>query len=406
LKTIFGLVAAALLVVLAFKFFEPVFVWRSGWESLPTGAAAIDSQTADGWGAAGAELDAWLAAARSKLDAPSLSAAISVDGVIVWAGAAGHADIEQGAAATPSTIFRLGSSSKAVTSAAMGVLIDKGAVDLEAPLSRYMPDLSAPLADVTVRQAMSHTGGVRNYGLCLCFPVWEHLNRRHYDGAQRDTLRSFEKSPLLFSPGEGFAYTSLGYNALGGVIEAASGKSFETHVRDAVFEPLGMRRSGLETGATPEGLAQFYEVESGAYKLAFAVDNSNKLPSGGVTSTPSDMTRLGAAMIDSALFSAATRDRLIDPQELADGSPNDQGYALGWRFNPAGEVMGGEIVTPRYSHHGTAQGSTSYFIVYPDYGLVVSVMMNKGQTSLDDLSEQAAPMIDAVIGEIARRRAG
>lgn len=404
MKRIFGALAATFLSALAFKLFEPVFVWKIGWKALPPAEAIVDSQAADDWDAAGTSLDVWLAEARKQLDAPSLSAAVAVDGEIVWAGAAGHADIGANTLATPSTVYRLGSSSKAVTSVAMGVLLDQGAVELEAPLSRYMPDLSSPLASVTVRQAMSHTGGVRNYGLCFCFPVWEHLNRRRYDGAQRETLRPFETSPLLFSPGEGFSYTSLGYNALGGVIEAASGKRFAAHVSDAVFAPLGMNQSFMELGAPPPNTAQFYEVEDGRFKRAFAVDNSNKLPSGGMLSTPSDMTRLGVAMIESALFSEATRDRLIDPQELGDGSPNDQSYALGWRFNPAGEVLDGVVVTPRYSHHGTAQGSTSYFIVYPDYGLVFSVMMNKGATSLDELSEQAAPMVDAMISEVARRR--
>ena len=70
------------------------------------------------------------------------------------------------------TVFRIGSSSKAVTSVAMGVLIDDGAVDLDAPMSTYVPDISEPLSPITTRQAMSHTAGVRDYGLCLCFPIW------------------------------------------------------------------------------------------------------------------------------------------------------------------------------------------------------------------------------------------
>jgi CubicO group peptidase (beta-lactamase class C family) len=401
---IVGAVIAVALGALAFKLFEPVFVWRLGWADLPAAAASANSQSTEEWAAAAADLDRWLIDAREKLNAPSLSAAISVGGETVWAGAAGYADVDAKTPASPSTVYRLGSSSKALTSVAMGVLLDKGAVDLDAPLSMYMPDLSPPLAGVSVRQAMSHTAGVRNYALCLCFPVWENLNRKHHDGPQRDTLRGFEKSPLIFPPGEGFAYTSLGYNALGGVIEAASGKTFKAHLEDAVWTPLGMAATGVEDGGAHAGLARLYEVEDGRFKPAFAVDNSNKLPSGGMVSTPSDMTRLGAAMIEASLFSPATRDLLITPQELKDGSANDQGYALGWRFNPEGKVNGGAIVTPHYSHNGTAQGSTSYFVVYPEYELVVSVMMNKGQTNVIALSEATAPMVGAVVDEIARRR--
>jgi CubicO group peptidase (beta-lactamase class C family) len=401
---VIGALVAVALGALSFKLFEPVFVWRLGWADMPAAAASADGLSTKDWAAAAGDFDRWLIGAQDKLDAPSLSAAIAVGGETVWAGAAGFADIEAKTPASPETAYRLGSSSKAVTSVAMGVLIDKGAVDLDAPLSQYMPDLSAPLAGVSVRQAMSHTGGVRNYSMCACFPVWEHLNRTHHSGPQRDTLRGFERSPLLFPPGENFAYTSLGYNALGGVIEAASGKFFRAHLQEAVWAPLGMTSSSVEDGASPAGLAGFYEVENGRYKRAFAVDNSNKLPSGGMVSTPSDMTRLGAAMINASLFSEATRDLLITPQPLKDGSANDQGYALGWRFNPEGDVNGGAIVTPRYSHHGTAQGSTSYFVVYPEFDLVISVMMNKGQTNLDALSEEAAPLAGEVIDDILRRR--
>jgi CubicO group peptidase (beta-lactamase class C family) len=402
-RRLLGASFLALAGFLAFKLFEPVFTWKLGWADLPNEYPVSTAPAGADRTALAADLDAMLVAARNALDAPSISAAISVEGEIVWASAAGYADIGAKVPATVDTVYRLGSTSKAVSSVAAGVLIDQDAIDLEAPLSRYMPDLSAPLANVTVRQAMSHTAGVRNYGLCFCFPVWEHLNRKRYEGAQRETLRSFEASPLLFSPGEGFAYTSLGYNALGGVIEAASGARFADFLGSAVTGPLAMQATAVEDGSLIASLAAPYEVENGQYKRAFRVDNSNKYLSGGIVSTPSDMTRLGYAMLAASLFTPATRDALINPQKLNDGSANDQGYALGWRYNSAGTLRDGALVTPRYGHHGTAQGAASYFAVYPDYGLVVSVMMNKGQTNLDALSERAAPFIERVIEDIERR---
>ncbi|MEQ8936843.1 MAG: serine hydrolase domain-containing protein, partial [Amphiplicatus sp.] len=155
-----------------------------------------------------------------------------------------------------------------------------------------------------------------------------------------------------------------------------------------LFEPLGMARSFAETGAPIPNEARFYEVEKERYKPAFRVDNSNKLPSGGLVSTPTDMLALGGQMIAPTLFGAATRDLLMTPQKLADGSDNPQGYALGWRYNPEAEYSDG-MKTARLSHHGTAQGSTSYFAVLPEKGVVISVMMNKGQTNLDALGAEA-----------------
>jgi CubicO group peptidase (beta-lactamase class C family) len=406
MRTIIGLTLLAAIGVLTFKLFEPIFVYRMGWADMPREFQLGQAQTADDWRAAAADLDRMLAEARKKLNAPSLSAAISVNGEIVWANAVGFEDIERKAPASTATAYRTGSTAKAVTSVMAGILFDQGKIDLEAPLSRYMPDLSPPMAGLTVRQIMSHTGGVRNYQLCFtCFPAWENLSTQHFAGSQRDTLRAYEADPLIFKPGEGFAYTSLGFNAIGGVIEAAAGKRFGAVLQETVAGPLGMTATTVEDGKPGVARAVPYETEPGQYKQAYPVDNSNKFPSGGMLASPSDLTKLGQAMIAATLFSAATRDRLIDPQELKDGSANDQGYALGWRYNAQAKLFDGARTTRRYGHHGTAQGGTSFFQVYPDEGVVVSVMMNKGQQSLDALTAEAMPIVERVFEEVDRRKA-
>jgi CubicO group peptidase (beta-lactamase class C family) len=364
-----ALVAAALWVV--FKAYEPLVTGGFGWSAIPAGDYPSSTRSATAWREPAARADASLEAARAALGAPALSAAVSVDGEVVWAGAAGYADLARGVAATPETAFRIGSTSKPVTSIAMATLIADGAVDLDAPVSRYMPDLAAPLAGVTTRQAMSHTAGVREYGACLCFPVIEYFSRAHYE-TQRDALRPFERSPLLFAPGEGFAYSSYGYNVAGGVIEAVTGKRFAEVLEQAVFAPLGMERSRVDQGSPEEGDAIFYDTSRpGLYKATFRVDLTNRSPSGGVLSTPSDLARLGQQMIAPTLFDEATRDLLM-PSGLVPPF-----YGLGWRYQAETEFMGG--TTPRLHHHGTAVGSTSHFTVYPERGMVVSVMMNTMQ---------------------------
>ena len=364
------LVAAAMGLV--FKLYEPLIVGPFGWAAMPNGAFPSTSRSSGGGlSEAAARADGWLEEARFNLGAPALSAAVSIDGEVVWAGAAGFADLERQLAATPESVFRIGSSSKAVTSVAMGTLLDRNAVDLDAPVSAYIPDLAEPLASVTTRQAMSHTAGVRDYGACLCFPALEYFNRKHYR-SQRDALRPFESDELLFAAGEGFAYSSFGYNVAGAVIESVTGARFADFLHAAVFEPLGMEASRAETGEPAEGLAVFYDIaRPGLFKEVFRVDNSNKLPSGGLLSTPSDLARLGYQMIQPTLFDEEARDALLPP---GDAPPF---YGLGWRYQAETEFLGS--TTPRIHHHGTALGSTSHFTVYPEYGMVVSVMMNAGQ---------------------------
>jgi serine beta-lactamase-like protein LACTB len=405
LRTWTLVVLAAALAWLLFRLFEPVFTWGSGWQPLPDIDAAATSVAGPDWASAGAAADQRLAQARQRLQAPALSAAVLIDGRRVWASAVGLADIAAGRAVDLDTQFRLGSTSKAINALAAGVLIDAGRLDLDSSVRVHLPDLPGHYQTVSVRHAISHTGGVPDYGLCLCFPVWEHRNRRHFAGV-RDALRVFEHRPLLFAPGTGFRYSSYGANISGAVIEALAGQEYTAFVADAVFRPLAMRHSGADRiDAEPANRAAFYEVSDGGWKLADPVDNSIRYPSGGMLSTPSDMLAVGHAFLGHGLLSPATLAQLLTPQVLADGSANPQGYALGIRVANDKRLFDGDVVTTIYSHHGTAVGSTSYFAVYPEFGLVVSLLMNKGQDGIEALVAEADPLVELFVGELGARRA-
>jgi CubicO group peptidase (beta-lactamase class C family) len=313
-----GILVVAVVSWLIFKLYEPLIVGPFGWAAMPEGDFPVTTRTSGALPQAATRADAWVAEARRQIGAPAVSAAVSVGGEVVWAGAAGYADLEREIAAHPETVFRIGSTSKAVTSVAMGTLLDKDAVDLDAPVSSYMPGLAEPLATVTTRQAMSHTAGVRDYGTCLCFPVLEYFNRKHYE-TQRDSLRPFERDELLFPPGDGFSYSSYGYNVVGAVIESVTGERF-------------------------------------------------------------------------ADFLDATRDLLLPP---GDAPPF---YGLGWRYQVETEFLDG--TTPRIHHHGTALGSTSHFTVYPEYGMVVSLMMNAGQLPGRGLEPHAHALAEIFAAEL------
>ena len=386
---------------LSFRLFEPLLTWSSGWQALPadTVLAAGVSTSAPDWQATAAQADRALREARARLDAPALSAAIMVDGQRVWAGAVGMADLAAARPVDLTSVFRLGSSSKAVNGLALGVLMEAGRIDIEKSVRRYLPDLPASYEPVTTRLAISHQAGVPDYGLCFCFPIWEHKNRRHFE-TQRDTLRVFEDRPLLFAPGEGFKYSSYSVNVTGAVMEAIVGRPYGDFIRDAIFKPLGMSHSELDvSGAILPKRVAFYEVTEQRYKLADPVDNSIRYPSGGMLSTPSDMLALGQAWLGNELLNDATRQRLLTPQRLKDGSDNPQSYALGMRVFKDKKLFDNTLSTPFYSHHGTAVGSTSYFAIYPEFGLVVSVMMNKGQENLDALAPEANRLVELFLAQ-------
>lgn len=376
-------VALGALGALTFKLFEPVFTYRSGWASLPK-EVSMTSETIDPkWTKESAVAAEALRVGRDKTNAPALSAALSIDGKLVWRGAVGMADVERRLKADFDTRFRIGSTSKAVTAAGVGVLIDQGKLRLDQPIAGF------PEA-VTLGQVMSHRAGIRNYGLCLCFPIWEHQNRRHFRNIN-EQVAVVKNSPLLFKPGTDFAYTSLGYNLIGAAIEEASGQPFGAFMNEAVLKPLGM----ILTSLSETGSAGFYETEPGRYKRAFAVDNSIRWPSGGIVSTPSDLVALGNVMLDDRLLTAATRKLLLTVP--AEGRTDDgRIYAYGWRHSDW-TLYKGTLKLDSYHHNGTAVGSTSVFVVLPEKRIVLSLMMNKGGENVDDASAVADQILEAFI---------
>lgn len=392
------LAVLALIGPLTFKLFEPVFVYTSGWSPAPREIAypVQQGERDERYAAQADAAQTSLEAARQRMDAPALSAAVAIDGELVWNSAVGFADLEAQRAIDVNSRFRLGSTSKAVTAVAVGTLLDRGLLDLDAPIQTYVPRFPEQRWPISVRQVMSHRAGLRDYGLCFCFPVWEHQNRRHFQNVDA-AIGVIARSPLLFEPGTDFAYTSLGYNLVGAAIEGASNAPFGQYLEDAVFAPLGMTGSGLDSvPGADAGRVVFYEVEDGRYKRAYPVDNSIRWPSGGILSTPSDMVRLGGAMLDDRLLSERARRALVTVPVGGEGSRGASTYALGWR---AGEwtLFDGALSTLAYHHGGTAVGSTSILVVFPEYRMVVSTMMNKGGTNADDLAAATDQIAQAFI---------
>ena len=198
---------------------------------------------------------------------------------------------------------------------------------------------------------------------------------------------------------------SYGTNVAGAAIEAAAGQRYFDFVKAAVLAPLELVNTSLDDplAADPQRVS-FYEVRDGQYKLADRVDNSIRYPSGGMLSTPSEMVVLGNAFMLGSLLSQQTRMILLTPQALDYGSMNEQGYALGIRVSHDKALDGGRIKTTIYSHHGIAVGSTSYFAMYPQYLLSISLMMNQGQSNIDALRPTGDRLVEWFVSELDRQR--
>lgn len=390
--------ALLIVAVVAFKALEPLFVYTWGWRELPALVDAPAVEAADpSYATSIAQARPLVRELQQRLQLPGIAIAVGIDGREVWAYSSGYADL---AAARPLQLdsqFRIGSTTKAFTSAAMATLVQAGKVDLDAPLQTYLPWFTPKSWPVSTRQVMSHTAGLRDYGLCLCFPIWEYYNRRHFDSL-REATAAVADSPLRFAPGTGYAYTSPGYNLSGSVIESVTHEDFLAYLTRAVLEPLELTHTRADDArADLPGRATFYETKGGEYKAAFAVDNSNKWPSGGLLSTPRDLVRFGNGILADRLFDATTRERFWTVQPLADGRPNDDNYALGWRVFHAQEILGGRAKTTIVSHNGVATGATSRFALYPQRKLTIAILTNAQQPDTDELNALSGRIVDAFL---------
>jgi serine beta-lactamase-like protein LACTB, mitochondrial len=306
---------------------------------------------------------------------PGLSVAIAVDGEIVWAEGFGWADVDHRTPVTPLTRFRLGALSKPLTAFAAAILHDRGRLDLDAPVQRYVPAYPEKQWTVTTRQLMGDVAGVHRIrgDNNDAMPV-EHC------ASLDEAVALFAGDPLLFEPGTQHRYSIYGWILVSAVVEGAAGEPLARFMVRQVFEPLAMERTlvsetkGLEdvTSLSPRSVfGKRLGVEEAARP-----DYSCLAGAGAFLSTPTDLVRLGSAMGKPGLLKADTIAAFQTPTRLVSGASTT--YALGWTVRSvqfAGEPA--RIV----SHRGSPWGGSVSLLTFPDLGLAIAAAANMTDAS-------------------------
>ena len=270
-----------------------------------------------------AAIESAIAAEMSRLGIPGVSAAVAVDHELRWSAGFGRADIENNVPATPSTVYRLGSIAKTITATAVLQLAEKGRLDLDAPVQRYVPSFPVKQWPLTSRHLLAHMGGVRWYA------AGEMESTRHYPTVL-DGLAMFKDDPLAFEPGTSFLYSSYGYNLLGAVVEGASGTSYMDYVRRNVFEPAGMERAQADDvfAVVPNRARGYQKSSTGELRNSALADTSNKIPGGGLLATAVDVVRFGMALQGGVLLQKDTLARMMTRQATRDGKVTGSGLGV------------------------------------------------------------------------------
>ncbi len=265
--------------------------------------------------------------------------------------------------AKASTVYRLASISKPITATAVMQLVERGKLDLDAPIQKYCPAFPEKRWGITLRQLLGHLGGVRHYG-----NPGEMRSTRHYTDVVTP-LAMFKDDPLLHEPGTAYSYTTFGYNLIGCAVEGASGKSYVEFVRENIFGPAGMDRIRPDDAhAIIPNRAQGYLLrENGDLRNSDLADTSNKIPGGGFASTATDLVKFAIALRNGTLVAESTRIQMWTPQKTSDG--NEISYGLGWRIS---ERNGRKEI----SHGGGQQRVSTLIFLVPAKRVAVALMMD------------------------------
>ena len=297
--------------------------------------------------------------------------AVGAGSDIVWAEGFGWADLENGVKVGPDTRFRIGTASTALTSAAAGLLLEKGRLKLDDEIQTYVPAFPRKQWPVTVRQLMGHLAGVRNDGGDEGPLFSTHCQR------PVEALQAFAERPLLFEPGTRYRYSSYGWILVSTAVEAAADEPFLTFMRNQIFEPLGMEntRADTSTAASADRATSYFPrfASDARYGLHLMrpLDYSCYAGASVFVSTPSDLVRFGLAINRGKLLQPATVQLLQASQRLPSGE--ETGYGLGWDLETA--ALAGEQ-TRMAGHDGDILGGTvASFMTFPG-GLVVAVTSN------------------------------
>ncbi|HEY0079586.1 MAG TPA: serine hydrolase domain-containing protein [Pyrinomonadaceae bacterium] len=337
-----------------------------------------------------AKIETAISSLMSRHSIPAVSVAVVEDNQIRFQRGYGMADMENFVPAKALTVYRIASVSKSLTAVAAMQLAEKGKLDLDAPVQKYVPSFPTKSFPITTRQLLAHSSGIRNYKP----GEGERTNRYN---TLTDALAIFKDDPLDFEPGTRYGYTTFGYTLLGAVIESASGMTFADYLCNNIFKPAGMQHTEVDDlfaiipnrarGYSPKVFGQF----DGNYRNPILMDSSYKIPGGGLVSTAEDLARFAIAAQNGVLIKPETFAEMSKNQKTLDG--RETGYGYGWYVGGSG----GFSTDPGAVWHGGVQpGFTSNLWILPKKRFALVILTNLeggGRLGLGTLTNQIADIV-------------
>ncbi|OFZ56010.1 MAG: hypothetical protein A2428_08660 [Bdellovibrionales bacterium RIFOXYC1_FULL_54_43] len=336
----------------------------------------------------GPDFEDYIRNVMDKYKTPGVAVAvIGKDGVLYKQGF-GYRDIEKKLPVTPRTLFAIGSTTKAFTAAATGILVDEGKVSFNRPVKQYMPTfaLHDPVATerATLRDLLGHTTGLPRHDL-----MWYGSNWTRQE--LFDRLRFLQPSAAF---GEKFQYNNLMFMTAGMLIQTLSGSTWEEFIKSRIFGPLGMSSSTLSTEESQKSddfsLPYADAGPAGIVAMPFR-DLTAIAPAGSINSNLEDMSRWvrlhlnqgrwnGKTLISETSITEAYKPHILTRKA---GAPfpefSDSYYGMAWGIL---DFRGHRML----SHDGGIDGFVANVSFMPDEGYGVVVLLNNTSISAQALA--------------------
>lgn len=318
-------------------------------------------------------IDAYIRSRMQIANIPGLALGVVYGDEVVYLKGYGIARPD-GRTVTPQTPFILGSTSKSFTALAVMQLVEAGKIDLDAPVTTYLPwfrtNDAAASGRITVRNLLNQNSGLPSYegrqGIA---------ENDQSDMALENGIRNLSGVQLSQPAGQGYEYANENYNILGLIIQVVSGSSYEEYVRSAIFEPLQMSHSAAAL-SDPEAL----DLATGYrdwffWPVAFDAPYPRRMtPSGMLISSAEDMTHYLTAQLNGGTYG---HNQLLSPQGI--GALHAPGARIGPRSSYGmGWVIEGQPGSRRIWHNGDVSNFHSNLLLLPDQHIGIVTLVNVG----------------------------
>jgi D-alanyl-D-alanine carboxypeptidase len=310
-------------------------------------------------------------------ESPGYALRVSSQGQMLFAKDVGLASSDLHIPIDGQTIFELASLSKSFTALAVMQLHERGLIELEQPLSYYLPDVPKAWGAITVHHLLSHQSGLPDW-----LNQWPR-SRLHALDFKALMQRLTEQPQLDFEPGHQAAYSNINYMLLAQLVEEVSGQAFADYLKAHVFVPADMRSSSV-LGFAPEQVMQLAlsyadatKIHGIDYALAGAISQKSSM---------ADLENFMQALLSHRLVKAETLDLMMTPQTLFEDGKR---YGYGWYIGQLGGWAALSVIQPAAGagHTGRlgAYRTALYFNRQRDFQFI---MLSNGGASTEKLLAQ------------------